>query len=436
MSDTKETSTITSLVTDLKPKPIHCNHSNDQLSSSEWVKIEAIMYPGGVSQSGFLKSPERLRSVIEKDEMTLKRLDISCKQIVDRLTTLMSKYYRTVNLIYELENATNIGAKVDEAAKSVLKLKIDEDSVCVEDKFKISKVSYNGAQTCPFQNKQLDKRYHGYEYGSTDFTFTDMITGESICFNTLLLHMIEAHHFFEGSVDHRLDPEAVISFLGLEPEKSYAPVYHTHTTWSSGGGRSFNWSGDFSSDSDVEDEPTVPESVSALSRFMIDHKLIEILDPVSGQVLLKLDAFIGPADFDFSDNIVGTVHQSLRGVSYYDVRRASLLKKNEWNVEYNAKYLSKDGTPASIYDEDQISKIVKAEEDMKVKYLAQDPKDRKATKDMQGIVIVRENNKPDEPFSSRGLKYYPIDLFGYEAQDSFTLGYSHYSLREYRYVDI
>lgn len=70
----------------------------------------------------------------------------------------------------------------------------------VEDKYVIKTICYMGAQECPFQNKDLDKSYHGYEYGSTDFVINGKkdLTNK-IQFNTLLVHMIKKHHFFEGS---------------------------------------------------------------------------------------------------------------------------------------------------------------------------------------------------------------------------------------------
>lgn len=416
MSDTKEKLSV------------HCNHSNDLLSSSEWEKIESIMYPNKASQSGFLKFSERLRAVIEKDEQTLKRLDISCKQIVDRLRTLVHKYYKIRNLIHKCVHTENIGI-LDEATKNMLKLKLDDDSVCVENKFKISHITYRGAQTCPFQNDQLDTKYHGYEYGSTDFIFTDLTTNKSITFNTLLLHMIEAHHFFEGSVYHRLDPENAITFLGIEPRKSYVSSYQAHIEWSATGGRSFKWDEYLQSC-----QLNKINFIDALSGYMIDHKLIEILDPVTGQVLMQLDTFIGPKDFDFIEDINIIIEYSLQNVSYYKMREYILLKKNIWNAEYNEKYLSKNKMPSPIYNKEQICEIVNNEKIMKANYLAQDPKDRKATKDMQGYVIVRESNNKSDSYGSP--KFYLIDLFGYEASNTFTLGYSHYSLKEYQHIDI
>lgn len=41
---------------------VHCNVPNDQLSKAEWIQIESVMYSGGVSNSGFLKAPERLNT--------------------------------------------------------------------------------------------------------------------------------------------------------------------------------------------------------------------------------------------------------------------------------------------------------------------------------------------------------------------------------------
>lgn len=177
---------------------IYCNLSNDKLCEEEWKLIESKMYARGESITGFLDPIDKLRDVIKEDQKTLEQLSITYKQITDRLKTIINK-----------------------SCKTCLRYK----EICtVESKFIVKCESYMGAQKCPFQNKDLDNEYHGYSYGDSDFTFINVSTNESIWFNTLLPHMIDAHHFFEGNVQHRLDPELVVRVLEILPGVDYTPV--------------------------------------------------------------------------------------------------------------------------------------------------------------------------------------------------------------------
>jgi len=163
---------------------VHCNLPNCDLTSKEWSRIEYNMYPDRLSCSGFLRKglfiedDEKLSSVLEKDAQTLDKYNITYKQIADKLREILSSNH-----------------------DSNLKVTMDGP--------------YLGAQECPFQNMDLDNKYHGSLYGSIDITVTNTILNETFSFNTLLIHMIEQHGFFEGSVPHRVDPEKVIRILNL-----------------------------------------------------------------------------------------------------------------------------------------------------------------------------------------------------------------------------
>lgn len=43
--------------------------------------------------------------------------------------------------------------------------------------------------------------------------------------------MIRAHHFFEGSVEHRLDPETVVRVLNIQPNIEYGIKYIDTYKW-------------------------------------------------------------------------------------------------------------------------------------------------------------------------------------------------------------
>lgn len=191
-----------------------CNYSYEQLSQDELKTIEARMYPGKYSNAGFLQLDEKLHDVYLDDKQFLENCGITYDQIAGRLTTIIEEYYICVNQT--------------------------KNNVCVvEDKYLVSSVSYMGAQECTFQNKSLDKKYHGYEYGCTDMTISNSETGKKISFNTLLPHMIKYHHFFESpKSEHRLDPKNVIELFNLLPGVDYSPKYQDAYRWQTGSGSS------------------------------------------------------------------------------------------------------------------------------------------------------------------------------------------------------
>jgi hypothetical protein len=182
---------------------IFCNHPNDGLSDSEWNKIEARCYPGKCSESGFLKKGEKLRPVIDNDTMYLKSVGISCEQIADKLEEITNKYQ-------ELK-------KNDEKMKPIGARRDSLDQFYTVGNLKVSCVQYRGFQNCPFENESFesDKKCRG----SRDYTITNTETNESIMFGDLLIHLIGHHHFFEGSVEYRIDPRKAISILGIQPIK-------------------------------------------------------------------------------------------------------------------------------------------------------------------------------------------------------------------------
>jgi len=183
----------------------HCNVCFEELETTEINKIEKRMYPGKYSEEGFLQEGETLVDVYNNDRIFLENIGITYKQIYDKLNTIICKYYRSSYL----------------------------DKKClIEGKFKINIVCYNGAQRCPFQNKEKDKRYHGYEYGDQDITITNTSNNDEITFNTLLLHMIKKHHFFESPLSsHRLDPKKIIEFFELKSDINYKSESKLYNTW-------------------------------------------------------------------------------------------------------------------------------------------------------------------------------------------------------------
>jgi hypothetical protein len=204
-SESYEISEDDSISEDESEEIFHCNVVFEELENDEINEIQKGMYPGKYSESGFLQKGETLMGVYNNDKIFLEKVNITYNQIYDKLTTIIGKYYRSLNL----------GKKC-----------------IIEGKFKVDSVCYNGAQKCPFQNNKKDERYHGYEYGNEDITISNILNEEKITFNTLLLHMINKHHFFESPLSsHRLDPGKVIEFFDLKSGIDYKTEYTSEYAW-------------------------------------------------------------------------------------------------------------------------------------------------------------------------------------------------------------
>ena len=53
------------------------------------------------------------------------------------------------------------------------------------------------------------------QFTAHDFAIVNGVTGLRFAFPILALHMIADHHFFEGNVQYRVDPEAAARTLDL-----------------------------------------------------------------------------------------------------------------------------------------------------------------------------------------------------------------------------
>ena len=71
-----------------------CNLAYEELELDELKQIEQRMYPGMMSDTGFLQEGETLNEVYQADKSFLTSINISYDQIADRLQTILGKYYR------------------------------------------------------------------------------------------------------------------------------------------------------------------------------------------------------------------------------------------------------------------------------------------------------------------------------------------------------
>ena len=225
-----------------------CNLPNGQIPEEEFGIIENRMYPTKDNQKGFLAEGDKLKEILKADNEYLQTVGISYKQIVDRMNTLIGKYYRYFNN------------------------KKDFNTDLIEDKYRISHMGYISSRECPFQNKNLDPYYRGHIYGSTDIKIVNVLTGKSIEFNTLLVHMIGCHEFFESPRSYyRLEPKDIIDTLEIKPGVNYEPIYKISYQWCS-----------------ISQSPMVPDigdihmlAKLALKVYQISDNIIGLLFPTT-----------------------------------------------------------------------------------------------------------------------------------------------------------
>jgi hypothetical protein len=194
-------------------------------------RIEVLMRPSQSSQAGFLDANECVIDVCEADWATIKKLNLTFEQFADKLETVTQKATRKAQI-----DTQNSKADYFDIIKNGL----------VIDGLKVTWVSYMGWQGCPCCHFNNLSDWCGPQetLSDTDFTVTNVKTGQQIFFSELHIHLIRRHHFFEGHTKYRLDPEQCAKVLELKPGISYKPVYSSETVWqqvsgSSGGGRTF-----------------------------------------------------------------------------------------------------------------------------------------------------------------------------------------------------
>jgi len=192
----------------------------DDLSSEQIEQIEKRMQKGALSETGFLQPGEHLRDIIERDALTLKKLGITHKQIGDRLESIVGKAER-------LEQLAQRGqAGVEQELQGERSGPIN--TPYVENLYRVSQVGYFGNQDCPFicpDGKACP------EWTSYDYSIEKVGGGAKLSFSGLIMHLAREHHFFEGSVQYRLDPEAAVRLLDIQPAHDYSPNRATERIW-------------------------------------------------------------------------------------------------------------------------------------------------------------------------------------------------------------
>jgi hypothetical protein len=151
------------------------------------------MRPGIFSQSGFLGPEESLRAVLESDDAILDQLGLAAETLALRLNALLAA-------ALAIHRATT--------TVSPYTIRIQR---------------YKGPQICPFAPEPHENPCPGpppsdNRFASIDWNIHNTRNNTHLSGPGLIVHLIHAHHFFEGPQSpYRVDPRALAHLLELGP---------------------------------------------------------------------------------------------------------------------------------------------------------------------------------------------------------------------------
>lgn len=271
-----------------KNKHLHCLGRVPDLSPLQlrlftiFLSLQEIGDLWPVSRTGFLGPKDTLLEVYLKDQQTLAECGVSFQQIAETLRTITTEYRQKIKQIirsrkkperFNAELVAQYQERLDELspeAKKFVKGGVTPSVIVTFNnmEFLVKAETYIGFQVCPFAGG-LSKYKHDYYIhrkecgGGTDFSIFNLKTGATLCFNDLLIHLIEYHAFFEGDVVHRLDPIDVINFFELRGEN------HDYLVGDDAYRQSFDCEGMVADSRSAE--------IATLQRSSIDRKTGEII---------------------------------------------------------------------------------------------------------------------------------------------------------------
>ncbi|MBI2138996.1 hypothetical protein HYU13_05370 [Candidatus Woesearchaeota archaeon] len=179
----------------------------EDLTEPQIEEIEKRMRPGSFLSSGFIGPSQTLREVIKADAQVLDQYGITYEQIADRLS-----FFMKLAFLEESNGASRLYC----------------EGVPVDGHFKVFLHRSLGSISCPFFYSLVrDEKGFGREYtcwaGSCSFTVKNEQDQTEISFPSLIPHLVRDHHFFEGDVPGRLNPEDAIKVLEIKPGVDYSP---------------------------------------------------------------------------------------------------------------------------------------------------------------------------------------------------------------------
>jgi len=165
---------------------------------------------------------ESLREILEKDEMTLAKLNITRQQIADVLESVHVAWQYSKD--FEMDHTV-----------------LYPEKFIKNRKYLVQEIVYLGSQYSPFQHPN-DTNYYGYKSGDRNISIIRMSDQKRFDFGHLLIHMIRYNGFFEGQTNmtqscyhgisgFRIDPEEVIDFFGIQENVDYSITWKPSKIW-------------------------------------------------------------------------------------------------------------------------------------------------------------------------------------------------------------
>jgi hypothetical protein len=196
--------------------------------------LQRRMRPGRDSEEGFLGEDERLATVLKQDAAALAALQVSPSALADRLRQLLDAH----GWAFEAREPgprtmTRVQFRGDEMISTEVEVEPSPrptgeeieivagpagEVVRVAERFDVTLLHYAGWQECPWRGlgPRTCGRREVHEYSSTDWEITNRLTGRHLAGPGLIVHLIEAHGFFEGRESpYRVDPRELAEVLEL-----------------------------------------------------------------------------------------------------------------------------------------------------------------------------------------------------------------------------
>ena len=125
-------------------------------------KVNGNMQPGIITIAGFIGNDSRsISDIIEADEKTMQKLNLSFDELVSKMRAAMEAAKKGLGDWITID--TNLEARIDEA---------------------------RGRLACPYEDGAFPK---------INVTVKKKSSEKKIIYSELTIHLIEKHHFFQGS---------------------------------------------------------------------------------------------------------------------------------------------------------------------------------------------------------------------------------------------
>lgn len=180
--------------------------------------LEDKLRPGAYSQVGFLGETESLEQVLAQDEQTLNLLGITCENLAAELEKIISEIWKN-----ELERPPSQSQEHDASLDWYSKARNktfppifslenlpDPNIGALFGNYQVFFLAFMGLQNCPWDCKVE------HSWGFLDFLLINRQSGAYVFAPGLIIHLIRAHHFFEGKQSlYRVEPSKLAKVLGF-----------------------------------------------------------------------------------------------------------------------------------------------------------------------------------------------------------------------------